>query len=140
MGYPADNTRCGWFGTPTPFYGEIFDIVEQALQAGIQAARVGAKAGDVDRAAREVIENAGYGHLFLARTGHGLGLDLHEPPYIASNSDVVLEAGNVFSIEPGIYLADQFGIRLEEIIFLRADGPEILSGLPRDMLVRKAGM
>lgn len=136
MGYPSDNTRCGWFGTPSTHYTEIFATVERAIQAGLAAARVGVKAGDVDRAARAVIEDAGYGHVFLARTGHGLGLDLHEPPYIASNSEVVLEEGNVFSIEPGIYLANEFGIRLEEIVFLRADGPEILSDLPRDMMVR----
>lgn len=136
QGYPSDNTRCGWFGKPTPFYCEIFAIVEQSIQAGIAAAHVGAKAGNIDRAAREVIESAGYGHLFLSRTGHGLGLDLHEPPYISTNSDVILEEGNVFSVEPGIYFANLFGIRLEEILFLRAGRPEILSDLPRDMLVR----
>lgn len=135
-GYPSDNTRCGWFGDPSPLYSEVFDIVERAVQSGLAAVRVGVTAGEVDRAARKVIEDAGYGRFFLSRTGHGLGLDLHEPPYIAPNSDVILEEGNVFSIEPGVYLADQFGIRLEEIVFLRADGYEILSDMPRDMLVR----
>ncbi len=136
QGYPSDNTRCGWFGTPTAEYKQVFDIVERAVQAGLAAAHVGAIAGEVDKAARQVIEDAGYGPHFLSRTGHGLGLDLHEPPYITSNSDVVLEMGNVFSIEPGIYLADRFGIRLEEIVFLRAEGCEILSDMPREMLVR----
>ncbi|UWP95036.1 Xaa-Pro peptidase family protein [Aliiroseovarius crassostreae] len=136
MGYPADNTRCGWFGTPTNHYKEIFAIVEQAVKASLAAARPGATSGDVDKAARDVIIAAGYGETLAARVGHGLGLDLHEKPDIVSNSDVVLEEGNVFSIEPGIYLLDQFGIRLEEIVILRATGPEVFSNLPRDMVIR----
>lgn len=136
MGYPADNTRCGWFGTPTDHYRKIFDIVERAVAAGLAAAEPGATSGAVDAAARDIIIAAGYGKTLAARVGHGLGLDLHEKPDIVSGSDVVLEEGNVFSIEPGIYLLDEFGIRLEEIVILRKDGPEIFSGLPRDMLVR----
>ncbi len=136
MGYPADNTRCGWFGTPTEHYKEIFAIVEKSVQAGLAAAKPGATAGAVDAAARNVIIEAGYGETLAARVGHGLGLDLHETPNIVSGSDVVLCEGNVFSIEPGIYLLDQFGIRLEEIVILREDGAEIFSGLPRTMFVR----
>ncbi|WP_424830467.1 M24 family metallopeptidase [Ruegeria sp.] len=136
MSYPADNTRCGWFGTPSEHYIEIFDIVEQAISAALAAAKPGATSGAVDAAARDIINAAGYGETFLARTGHGLGLDLHEKPDIVSGSDVVLQPGNVFSIEPGIYLLGQFGIRLEEIVILREDGPEILSSLSREMIVR----
>ena len=73
----------------------------------------------------------GYGDYFVHRTGHGLGVEVHEPPYLSATSQTVLEEGMVFSVEPGIYLPGRFGIRLEEIVILRADGPEILSELPR---------
>lgn len=134
-GYPSDMTRCGYFGTPSEEYTKVFAVVEQAVQAAIAAAKPGALARDVDKAARDVIAAAGYGDRFLHRTGHGLGVDIHEPPYIAANSDVVLAEGNVFSIEPGIYLEGKFGIRLEEIVILRESGAEIFSEMPRDMVV-----
>ncbi len=133
-GYPSDMTRCGWFGTPSAEYNSVFTVLERAVQAALDAARPGVKASDVDRAARDVINAAGYGERFLHRTGHGLGIDIHEPPYIAANSGAVLAEGNVFSIEPGIYLDGQFGIRLEDIVILRRDGPEVLSALTRDTL------
>jgi Xaa-Pro aminopeptidase len=91
---------------------------------------------DVDAAARGVITRAGYGEYFVHRTGHGLGLEGHEPPYLTSTSETILEAGMVFSIEPGIYLPDRFGVRLEEIVILEKDGPRIVSRLPRDVVVR----
>jgi len=133
-GYPSDMTRCGYFGTPQEGYEEVFAVVEQAVQAALAAARPGVAACDIDKAARDVITAAGYGDRFLHRTGHGLGIDIHEPPYIAANSDVVLNEGHVFSIEPGIYLEGQFGIRLEEIVILREEGAEIFSEMPRDMV------
>lgn len=133
-GYPSDMTRCGYFGEPEAVYTEVFAVVEQAVQAALAAAKPGARACDIDKAARDVIAAAGYGDRFLHRTGHGLGIDIHEPPYIAANSDVVLAEGNVFSIEPGIYLDGKFGIRLEEIVILREDGAEIFSEMPRDMV------
>ncbi|WP_293572623.1 Xaa-Pro peptidase family protein [Phaeobacter sp.] len=135
QGYPSDMTRCGWFGAPDPAYLDVAQVVEQAVQAALAAARPGAVAADVDRAAREVITAAGYGEHFLHRTGHGLGVDVHEPPYITATSNVVLEEGNVFSIEPGIYLPGHFGVRLEEIVILRQDGAEILSELSRDIAI-----
>ena len=103
-----------------------------AVEAALDAARPGVPANRVDAAARGVIARAGYGDFFNHRTGHGLGTEVHEPPYVTSTSETVLEEGMVFSIEPGIYLPDRYGIRLEEIVFLRSDGPEILSDLPRD--------
>ncbi|MFG6529991.1 MULTISPECIES: M24 family metallopeptidase [unclassified Sulfitobacter] len=132
-GYPSDMTRSGFFGTPDAEYEEVFATVERAVQAALDAARPGVAAREIDRAARDVITQAGYGEHFLHRTGHGLGIDIHEPPYIAANSDAVLAEGNVFSIEPGIYLEGKFGVRLEEIVILRADGPEIFSEMPREM-------
>jgi Xaa-Pro aminopeptidase len=97
----------------------------------MQAARPGVRACEVDAAARGVITDAGFGKNFVHRTGHGLGNEVHEQPYLTSTSETVLEEGMVFSIEPGIYIPGRFGIRLEEIVILRAGGPEIFSELPR---------
>ena len=131
-GYPSDMTRCGWFGSaPDPDFLEIASVVEHAVQAALDAVRPGVTAKDIDAAARGVIAAAGYGDYFVHRTGHGLGIDIHEPPYITATSDVTLHEGNVFSIEPGIYLPGRFGVRLEDIVTVTADGADILSGLPR---------
>jgi Xaa-Pro aminopeptidase len=97
-----------------------------------------ALARDVDKAARDVITAAGYGDRFLHRTGHGLGIDIHEPPYITATSETPLCEGNVFSIEPGIYLEGRFGLRLEEIVILRSEGAQVFSDMPRDLIVRPA--
>ena len=133
-GYPSDMTRCRWFGPdPDPEYLRIFETVDAALRAGIAAARPGARAGDVDAAARDVIAAEGYGEAFVHRTGHGIGIDGHEPPWITATSSAVLAPGMAFSIEPGIYLPGRFGIRLEEVVVLAEDGPEVLSALPRDV-------
>jgi Xaa-Pro aminopeptidase len=94
-------------------------------------------AKDVDAAARNVIKEAGYGEYFVHRLGHGLGIDIHEQPYITATSEVILDEGMVFSIEPGIYLPGRFGVRLEEIVILRANGPEILSELTRELKILK---
>jgi Xaa-Pro aminopeptidase len=130
-GYPSDMTRSFWFGTAPAEYRAVRDVVEQAVEAALAAARPGVPAQDVDRAARGVIEAAGYGAQFVHRTGHGVGLDVHEAPNISVADTEPLEEGHVFSIEPGIYLPGRFGVRLEEVVYLRADGPEILSAFPR---------
>jgi len=131
-GYPSDITRMALIGEPPPGYAEVHAIVEQAVQAALNAAKPGVKAHTVDDAARQVIDDAGYGEYFMHRTGHGIGVEIHEPPYITASSQTVLASGMVFSIEPGIYLPERFGIRLEEIVILKDNGPEILSALPRD--------
>lgn len=136
-GFPSDITRMAVVGGPPEGYGQMHTIVEKAVQAALKAARPGVKAKEVDAAARNVIADAGYGEYFVHRTGHGMGIDGHEPPYITATSETVLEEGMVFSIEPGIYLPGRFGIRLEEIVILREDGPEILSKLPRDVHVAR---
>lgn len=135
-GYPSDMTRCGWFGAPTEDFLSVAGIVNEAVEAAMTAARVGQPASAVDQAARSVIADAGYGAAFSHRTGHGMGIDVHEPPYITATSEAPLVQGNVFSIEPGIYLDGQFGIRLEETVILREDGPEILAEFPRDIVVK----
>ena len=132
VGYSSDITRVAVLGTPPEEFEAVAAIVERAVQAALAAARPGARAKDVDAAARGAIADAGYGEYFVHRTGHGLGVEVHEPPYLTSVSETVLEPGMVFSIEPGIYLPGKFGVRLEDIVILREDGPEILSELPRD--------
>ncbi len=129
--FPSDMTRMSVLGKPPEGYHEVHAIVERAFQAAMAAAKPGVMAKEVDAAARGVITEAGYGEFFVHRTGHGLGIDIHEPPYITATSEVVLDEGMVFSIEPGIYLQGRFGVRLEEIVILRSDGPEILSELTR---------
>ena len=131
--FPSDMTRMSVLGHPPEGYLEIHAIVERAVKAALSVARPGVMAKDVDAAARSVITEAGYGEFFVHRTGHGLGIDIDEPPYITAASEVLLDEGMVFSIEPGIYLQGRFGVRLEEIVILRADGPEILSELTREL-------
>jgi Xaa-Pro aminopeptidase len=131
-GYCSDITRIAIVGgaPPDAEYARVHAVVERASEAALAAARPGVRARDVDAAARQVIADAGYGEYFIHRTGHGLGLSIHEPPYITSTSDLVLVSGMVFSIEPGIYLPGRFGVRLEEIVFLDAQGAHVLSALP----------
>jgi Xaa-Pro dipeptidase len=130
-GYPSDMTRMGYFQSAPEGYGQIHSIVDRAVEAALKAAVSGVKASEVDKAARDVITAAGYGDKFLHRTGHGLGIDIHEAPYITGTSETVLDEGMVFSIEPGIYLQGQFGLRLEEIVIIRNGKAEIFSEMPR---------
>ncbi|WP_332687523.1 Xaa-Pro peptidase family protein [Devosia sp.] len=130
-GYPSDMTRVGYFGSKPQGFDEIHAILDRAVTAAIAAAKPGVPASAVDKAARDVITEAGYGPNFLHRTGHGLGIDVHETPYITATSNTVLEEGMVFSIEPGIYLQGRFGLRLEEIVIIRNGTAEILSDMPR---------
>lgn len=131
LGYNSDLTRVAFLGTPTPEYLAVHAIVEAAVAAALDAARPGTPAQQVDSAARGVIARAGYGQYFTHRTGHGLGIDIHEPPYITAANTMPLEEGMCFSIEPGIYLPGRFGIRLEEIVIITPTGAQILSRLPR---------
>lgn len=133
--FSSDITRMAFVGEPTDEYRHVHDTVERAVQAALAAARPGVAAKVVDAAARDLITEAGYGEYFVHRTGHGMGLEGHEQPYITETSETILEEGMVFSIEPGIYLPGKFGIRLEEIVVLEAQGPRIVSRLPRDVFV-----
>ena len=133
-GYSSDITRMAIIGDPSAEYLKVHKVVEEAVQAALTAARPGVAAKTVDKAARDVISDAGYGEFFVHRTGHGLGVEVHEEPFISASSETILEEGMVFSIEPGVYLPGRFGIRLEDIVILRADGPEILSELPRELV------
>ncbi len=132
-GYCSDITRMAIAGgaLPDAEYARVHAVVEEASRAAQSAARPGVPAREVDAAARKVIADAGYGQYFVHRTGHGLGLSVHEQPYITATSDVMLLPGMVFSIEPGIYLPGRFGVRLEEIVYLDDGGAHVLSDLPR---------
>jgi len=130
-GYPADMTRTFCMGTPTAEMQRVYDTVLQANQAAMMQARPGVTCGDVDKAARDVIEAAGYGDYFIHRTGHGLGLEIHEMPNIAPNDDTLLEPGMVFTIEPGIYIPGVGGVRIEDNVLVTEDGVECLTQFPR---------
>lgn len=134
-GYFSDLTRTISLGEPRPEYGRIARAVLDANAAARQLAAPGILAGEVDQAARGVIEEAGYGQYFIHRTGHGLGLEGHEEPYIMAGSSLALEAGMTFTIEPGIYLPGQAGVRIEDDFLITASGGESLSNLPRDLLI-----
>jgi D-alanyl-D-alanine dipeptidase len=125
--YSSDIARVVSIGEPSDEVREVYVVVNRAYEAALTAAQVGASGETVDAAARAVITDAGYGSNFLHRTGHGIGLDEHEEPFIIAGNTQALVAGNVFSIEPGIYLADRFGVRLENIVVLGGDGPRELS-------------
>lgn len=134
-GAPSDITRMAVVGEKPEGYDEIHTIVEGAVQAAMAAARIGARAHEVDDAARNHITAKGYGDYFVHRTGHGMGVEVHEPPYITASGQTVLEEGMVFSIEPGIYLPGRFGVRLEDIVYLTPSGAVRFSELPRDVAV-----
>jgi Xaa-Pro aminopeptidase len=132
-GHVSDITRMAAFGPPPDDYAAVHAVVEKAVAAAFAAARPGARAHAIDDAARGVIDAAGYGANFPHRTGHGLGLEVHEPPYITATNTQILQEGMVFTIEPGIYLPGRFGVRLEEVAVVTADGARKLSGLSRDL-------
>lgn len=134
-GYRADFTRTFAVGSLPEGFEEVYAIVLEAHLAGKRAAVPGAQASEVDRAAREVIARAGYGECFTHRLGHGIGLDVHEAPFIAAASDAVLVPGNVFSCEPGIYLPGRFGVRIEDLLALEPDGARSLNTLSKQLTI-----
>jgi len=125
--YCSDMTRTVHFGTPSDEQRKVYDIVKAANRAGIAAVRPGVRMKDIDRAARRVIEDAGYGAYFTHRTGHGIGLDEHEFPDVSSVSEVVARPGMIFSVEPGVYLPGRFGVRVEDLVAVTGDGCEVLT-------------
>ncbi len=134
-GYPSDITRTFAVGEIDPELKKIYGIVLAANEAGIRAVRPGVTAQEVDRAARGVIREAGYGEYFIHRTGHGLGLDIHEAPFILEGNTQVLEPGMVFTIEPGIYLPGKGGVRIEDNIVITETGAEVLTSYPKTLRV-----
>ena len=135
-GYPSDTTRTVVLaGDPPAEFETVHGVVREAATVAIDAVEPGVEARAVDRAARDVIEAAGYGEAFVHRTGHGVGLEVHEEPYIASDSETRLEPGMVFSVEPGVYLDGAFGVRIEDLVVVTEAGCERLNDSPRGWAV-----
>lgn len=135
-GYASDMTRVAYLGTPSQEFQTVHRLVDEAVRAAQSVARPGVEAQAVDRAARRVIVQGGYGDAFVHRVGHGIGLSVHEPPSVADGNAVTLPENSAFSIEPGIYLPGLFGVRLEEVVINRGEGAAILSEVPRDIFVK----
>lgn len=135
-GYFSDCTRTYRVaGDTDPEFAAVYEIVRRAQQAGVDAAVVGAPCEAVDAAARQVIVDAGYGEHFITRTGHGIGLEVHEDPYMVAGNDRPLAPGMAFSVEPGIYLPGRFGVRIEDIVIATLDGPRRANHCTRELTV-----
>ena len=136
-GYCSDVTRTVWTGSaePSPQFIELYEILERAQAAGVRAATVGTACESVDAAARDIIAAGGYGPDFIHRTGHGIGLEEHEDPYIVQGNTEPLAPGHAFSVEPGIYLDGRYGARIEDIVVATAAGPRALNEVSHDLTV-----
>ena len=134
--YCSDRTRTSFFDEAFNFEKEqrfsdalkqkVYDTVLLAQEAALKVVKVGVKASEIDKAARDVIDKAGFGSYFVHSTGHGVGLDIHELPVIGTRSQTIIEENMVFTIEPGIYLPEQFGVRIEDTIIVRSNGAEVM--------------
>ena len=135
--YKSDITRVVHLGEPPQEVLDVYSAVLKANQAGIAAALAGGKARQVDHAARASLGNDGLGEYFVHRTGHGLGMEGHEPPWITSTSETILESGMVFSVEPGVYLPGKFGVRIEDIVTVTDDGCRVLTGFNHELVINE---
>ena len=133
-GYFSDITRCFFCGQVEERIVEIAETVQRANHYAVSGVRAGMKAGEVDAIARQEIEESGFGQYFTHRTGHGLGMEAHEAPYIFGGNELVLKGGMVFTIEPGIYIPGLGGIRIEDDVVVEGDGCSCLTSLPREVM------
>ena len=134
-GYCSDITRTVFTGQPQRELAKIYGLVAEALSSGVAAAQVGSTCAAVDLAARRVIDDAGMGEYFIHRTGHGIGLEEHEDPYMVAGNATPLAAGHVFSVEPGIYVPGHYGVRIEDIVAATPAGPRSLNQADRSMTI-----
>ncbi|MFH9662110.1 M24 family metallopeptidase [Streptomyces sp. NPDC017248] len=134
-GYGSDTTRTVHVGEPTEEERRVHDVVRAAQEAGYRAVRPGVPCQEIDRAARAVITDAGYGAHFIHRTGHGIGVTTHEPPYLIEGEEQPLVPGMCFSVEPGVYLPGRFGVRIEDIVTVTEDGGRRLNNTTREMVI-----
>jgi Xaa-Pro aminopeptidase len=134
-GYCSDITRMFVVGEPTAEVRDVYALLVDAQEQAVQAATVGTSCEAVDATARDIIAAGGLGDRFIHRTGHGIGLEAHEDPYLVSGNRARLEPGHAFSIEPGIYFPGRFGMRLEDIVVAAPDGPDRLNAAPRDLAI-----
>ena len=137
-GYCSDITRTVFTGQPPAEFAELYAVLQDAQAQAVAAAVVGTPCEEVDAAARRVIDEAGYGPQFIHRTGHGIGLEEHEDPYLVGGNGAPLKAGHAFSVEPGIYLAGRFGARIEDIVVATDAGPQALNVVDHSLAVVEA--
>jgi Xaa-Pro aminopeptidase len=126
-GYCSDITRCVFLGDPPAEVAEAYAVLHEAQHAGVLAGTVGTPCEEVDRVARRIISAAGYGDYFIHRTGHGIGMEEHEDPYMVEGNGLPLEPGHAFSVEPGIYVTGKWGMRLEDIVVATDAGPRAVN-------------
>ena len=134
-GYFSDTTRTVVVGESPPGFDEVYQIVRNAQEAGFLAVGPGVPAREIDRVSRRVISDAGYGDKFIHRTGHGIGMEVHEQPYLVEGNDSPLQPGMTFSIEPGIYLGGRFGVRIEDIVAVTDNGAERFNRSTRELQI-----
>jgi len=134
-GYCSDTTRTFALGNVSDKMKEVYNVVKEAQQKAFEFVKPGVKCEELDAVARDVIESAGYGEFFTHRTGHGVGLDIHEDPYIVKGNDIKVKEGMVFTIEPGIYIPEEFGIRIEDTIFVTNSGANRFNNTTHDLEV-----
>jgi len=133
--YNADMTRTVHFGKPSDKFVEVYNIVKEANLLGEDRAKVGTPIEEVDKATRDFITKYGYGEQFIHRTGHGIGLEVHEDPYMVQGDKTLLAPGMAFSVEPGIYLPGEFGVRVEDIVLITEEGNKIMTSYPKDLII-----
>lgn len=133
--YWCDMTRTVFYKSVSEEHRKVYEIVKEAQQAAIDFVKPGVKMSDIDAAARKVITDAGYGEYFLTRTGHGVGMTVHEPPEASPSCDLIAKPGMCFSIEPGIYLKDNVGVRIEDLVIVTEDGCEVLTKYPKELQI-----
>jgi Xaa-Pro aminopeptidase len=131
--YCSDTTRTAFVGDPPPDFVALYAVLREAQAAACEAVAPGVTAESIDRAARDVIDEAGYGERFFHRTGHGIGMETHEEPYIVSGNGEPLQVGHAFSVEPGIYIEGQWGARIEDIVVCTDAGGERLNRSSREL-------
>jgi len=135
--YCSDTTRTVFLGEPCEEAKKIYELVRKANEAAIAKVKPGVTLGEIDRAARAVIEEAGYGEYFTHRTGHGIGIEVHELPSVSDGNAMKLEPGMAFSIEPGIYMEGKYGVRIEDIVIVTEDGCRVLNQYPKEIQIIK---
>lgn len=134
-GYIADATRTFALGSATAEMKKVYSIVQESQKAGLEAAKAGITCGQVDAACRDLIANRGYEKMFIHSTGHGIGLDVHEPPWLRMKNNEVLQPNMAVTVEPGIYLENKFGVRIEDSIIVGSGRPQVLNRFTKDLVV-----
>lgn len=135
QGYIADATRTFALGRPTAEMKQVYEIVKESQKAGLDAAKAGVTCGQVDAACRDLIKERGFEKYFIHSTGHGIGLDVHEPPWVRMNNTEVLQKSMAVTVEPGIYLSGKFGVRIEDSIIVTDNKPKVLNRFTKELVV-----